>query len=320
MFQRLLFGLSHQKRVDGIARAWQTRAHRLLTANPGAKRAKDALNGTWLGHPLHPALTDVPIGAWTAALVVDLLDRRGTRAGRFASSVALGTGLAGAGLAALSGLADWSDVNRRQRPVGLVHALLNVAAVGAFGGSLWLRLRGSHSAGKALAVGGYTLASAGAFLGGHLVYTLGTQVDRNAWAREVDEFTPVMEQSDLPAGVLTRATLRGEPVLLYREGERIFALADTCAHAGCSLVSGRVEGGVLTCPCHGSAYRLDDGAVVHGPSPYSQPSFELRVRDGQIELRLASPGGRKRRAAFAEAAASPAAGYGSASSLEPVQP
>ncbi|MGI5862123.1 MAG: Rieske 2Fe-2S domain-containing protein [Myxococcales bacterium] len=318
MLQRLLYGLSRQKRVDRLARPLQSGVHKLFSASPGAKRFKDLLNGTWLGHPLHPALTDVPIGAWTVAVAVDLLDRRGTRAGRFASSVALTTGLAGAGLSALAGIADWSDVNRRQRPVGLVHALLNVAAVGAFGSSLAMRLRGNYSAGKALAAGGYAFAAAGAYLGGHLVYTLGTQVDRNAWAGEADEFTAVMEESDLPERVLTRATFRGEPVLLYREGARIFALADTCSHAGCSLANGRVENGVLICPCHGSSYRLADGSVVHGPSPYPQPSFESRVRDGQIELRSA-PLGRRRRA-FAEAAAPAGAGYRAPSEPAPVQP
>jgi len=290
----MIHRLVSSERFDGFARRCQRFANRVFSARPAAKRAKDFLNGTWLGHPLHPALTDVPIGAWTVAEVLDLLDRRPSRTCRAAASAAIATGLAGAGIAAVSGFADWVDAGGRQRPLGALHAITNAAAIVAFASSLGLRHTGRQAAGRALSAGGFALAMTGAWLGGHLVFRLGNQVDRNAWTREVRQFEPVMKEADLRAGELARVMLRRQPVLLYRDGDEIFALSDTCSHAGCSLSTGRLERGLLICPCHGSAYLLSTGEVVHGPSPFPQPRFEARVRNGQIELRAAPPDGRQR--------------------------
>ena len=74
-------------------------------------------------------------------------------------------------------------------------------------------------------------------------------------------------------------------MLLVRHDGAVFAMEDTCGHAGCPLSSGRLDGSTIVCPCHGSTYRLEDGAVIHGPSPFPQPTFEVRLRDGRIHLR-----------------------------------
>lgn len=270
-------------RLDGAGRWLQGRLQ-TVWHTPAGRRAKDLLNGTWLGHPLHPAVTDVPIGAWTTASVFDLLTatRRARLDGGATAAVALG--IAGAVASAVTGLADWSDTGGRQRRTGLLHAGLNTVALGFQVASLVSRLRG-RSGGRALSTVGLGIASFSAWLGGELVYREGTQVDRNAWNKGVREFTRAMALSELPADRPTRAEVDGKAVMLVRSGGQIFALEDRCSHAGCSLARGKLEGGAVICPCHGSTFRLADGAVLHGPSPYDQPRYEVRVDNGEVFVR-----------------------------------
>src|SRR5260370_5895447 len=120
---------------------------------------KDALNGTWLGHALHPALTDVPIGAWTAALAMDVMgERSGAR-------VAVGVGLLGALAAAVTGLTDWSDTYGKPRRLGVVHAALNASATVLYGAS-WLARGKAGGAGFVLSTIGYGIVSLSALYGG----------------------------------------------------------------------------------------------------------------------------------------------------------
>src|SRR3954467_14848601 len=97
---------------NAIGQAFQGEAGRTV---------KDALNGVWLGHPLHPVLTDVPIGAWMMAQVFDVLDGAGGGP-RFeaAARVCITTGLIGAAGAAVTGLTDWSDTGGKSRRIGLM--------------------------------------------------------------------------------------------------------------------------------------------------------------------------------------------------------
>src|SRR5947209_5003307 len=116
------------------------------------QQVKDFLNGVWLGHPLHAAITDVPIGVWTLAELLDVVsasmgDDPGLDA---ASDIALGTGSVAAVGAAITGITDWSDVGGAQRRMGLAHALLNVVGLTFSIGSLALRMGGNKSSrGKA---------------------------------------------------------------------------------------------------------------------------------------------------------------------------
>jgi len=287
---RSLRSIAGSDRVDAVARALQKPLKRLL-ARPLGKRIKDLLNGTWLGHPLHPAVTDIPLGSWAVAAALDFATIAGWDDLDRAAGAAQKVGIAGAALSALSGFADWSDTGRGQRRVGLVHAGLNVVALGLVVASVCSRGRRPRIA-RALSLAGFGTAAASGWLGGALVFGMGTQVDRNAESRKLKEFTHAMADAELPPERPTRVVVRGIPILLVRKGTRIFALHDVCSHAGCPLSTGRLEGDAIVCPCHGSTFRLHDGRVLHGPSPYRQPTFEARVVDGDIEVRSQTAGPR----------------------------
>ncbi len=250
------------------------------------QQVKNALHGTWLGHPLHPVLTDVPLGAWTVALTFDLMAESGSDNGYSgAADAAVAIGLAGAVGAAVTGLTDWSATGGRSRRIGLLHGLLNVSATALYGASLWRRLTGDRRGGRGLAYAGYAVSASAAYLGGHLVFNEQVGVDHTAALKLPHDFTPVMAERDLAEGELHRAEADGVGVLLVRQGENIRALAETCAHAGGPLAKGELIDGSVRCPWHASRYSLEDGRVLDGPSTYPQPCFDVRVRDGQIEIR-----------------------------------
>ena len=250
------------------------------------RKAKNLLHGTWLGHPLHPALTDVPLGAWTAALTLDAMEtisgRKELGAG---ADAAIAVGLVGAAGAAVTGLTDWSETNGRARKVGLLHGLLNVGATALYATSLVLRRKDRRSAGRGFAMLGYAVSSTAAYLGGHLVF--GEQIGVNhAGAQEMPkEFVPVLADAELREGERKRGDAGGVPVLLVRREGAVCALANTCSHLGGPLSEGKLEGDVVQCPWHGSRFNVRDGSVVDGPATFPQPCFEARVREGQIEVR-----------------------------------
>lgn len=275
--------LAESARLDAIGRRLQALLARIYQ-RPAGKRAKDLLNGTWLKHPLHPALTDIPIGAWTTAAVCDLATLTGRRNLDAAASAAIYVGAAGAAGAALAGIADWSDTGGAQRRTGLAHAGMNTAALALQLASLWARRRGARGA-RGLSLAGFGIAAAAAYLGGDLVYRLGTQVSRSAWHRGARVFQPALAEIELAEDQPKSVEVAGEQVVLVRHQGEIFALDDVCAHAGCLLSNGRAEAGTITCACHGSTYRLRDGAVVHGPSPFPQPTYEVQRVAGQVQVR-----------------------------------
>ena len=256
------------------------------SAGPVGREVKNILHGTWLGHPLHPALVNVPIGAWTAALALDAMEsisgRRELGAG---ADTAIAVGLVGAAGAALSGLTDWSAVNGRARKVGLLHGLLNLGATTLYVTSLVLRRKQRRSAGKGFAMLGFAVSNTAAYLGGHLVF--GEQIGVNhALAQDMPkEFVTVLPDAELPEGEMKRVDAGGVPVLLVRREGNVCALAHTCSHAGGPLSEGKLEGDVVQCPWHGSRFNVRDGSVVDGPATFPQPCFEARVREGQIEVR-----------------------------------
>ncbi len=253
---------------------------------PGGQQAKNFLHGTWIGHPLHAILTDVPIGAWTAAVVFDALDSMSTRRHyRVAADTAVTLGLVGAVGAAATGLTDWQDVDPPARRIGLIHGLLNVVSVALFGSSLWARRRGSRNTGRSLAALGYAVSVAAAKLGGNLVYEQKIGVDHSAPESLPAEFTPVLGESELPEGTPVRAEHNGTPILLVRRGAQIYALAETCSHLGGPLSEGKLDGDVIQCPWHGSRFSIRDGHVMDGPAVHPQPCLEARIRSGQIEVK-----------------------------------
>jgi nitrite reductase/ring-hydroxylating ferredoxin subunit len=259
------------------------------SAGPSGKRMKNFLHGVWLRHPLHPALTDVPIGAWSVTLVFDLLDAIGRRErGSGRATGALAIGLAGAVAAALSGLTDWSHLSGRARRIGFLHGTLNALAALLYTNSLLLRLTGKGRPGRRFAFLGYGVATLSAYLGGDLVYGERIGVDHGSDVPTEAEFTPVLDADSLVEGKPQRVEWYGIPVVLVRSGGEVYALTDICTHLGCSLASGEVRDGSIICRCHGSRFSLVDGQVLDGPATYPETSFEVRVQQGRIELRHAS--------------------------------
>ncbi|MGI5347904.1 Rieske 2Fe-2S domain-containing protein [Streptomyces sp. CA-250714] len=245
---------------------------------------RDVLHGTWLGHPLHPALVQIPIGVWTSAGLLDLLP--GTRR---ASRVLIGTGVLAALPAAVTGATDWAQLHKPQLRTGLVHAAANVAALGLYTASLAARLRGRECRGRLLGFSGLAVAGVGGLIGGHLAYRQAVGPNKTEPVPHLVEsgWHPVGKADSFPVGQPTSATLGEVRLLVYREpAGPVRVLADRCAHQSGPLSEGTVADGCVTCPWHGSTFRLSDGWNVHGPATAPQPSFEARERDGVLEVRL----------------------------------
>ena len=250
---------------------------------------KDAVSGTWLGHALHPVLTDVVVGSFLSASVLDLLggDDDGAAAERL-----IAVGLAAYGPTALTGVSDWADseiADPRVRRVGLIHAASNAAAASLYTASLVARRRGSRGRGTMLALAGASALGGGAWLGGHLSFVRGVGANQTAFDEGPGDWTQALEAGALSEGESRRVVVDDTPVLLVRHGHGFHALHDRCSHRGCSLTDyGEVEGEVVTCKCHGSQFDLRDGSIIRGPAAAPQPVFDARESDGQIELRLRS--------------------------------
>lgn len=249
---------------------------------------KDLLHGTWLGHPLHPVLTDIPVGAWTAAMAMDAVElMSGSEELSGASDFVVGVGLAGALAAAVTGAADWSETDRRARRIGIVHALLNVAATGLYATSLVMRRSGSRRAGIGVSMAGYAIASLSAYLGGHLVFGEQIGVDHTATPQQgrPPEWNAVLRDDELRDRTPRRVEAGGVAVLLIRMNGRIHALTETCSHLGGPLAEGKLDADGITCPWHGSRFCLTDGRVLRGPTTFPARLFDVRVRDNQIEIK-----------------------------------
>lgn len=284
--------IEHQHWLEPVADRLQSALGETFAAagRPGQQVA-NALHGLWLGHPLHPVLTDVPIGAWSVAAVLDALDElSGQEAFGRGADAAIGVGVVGALGAALTGLTDWRHTDGRARRIGLLHGLLNTGALALYTTSLILRRGQARKAGRGVAMLGYLVANASAYLGGHLVFGEQVGVDHTAAQVPPQEFVPVLRDAELPDHQLRRATAQGMPVLLVRRAGRVYAIAETCSHMGGPLSEGKLEGLSVVCPWHGSRFALDNGRPLNGPSPFPQACFETRVRDGYIEVRAARSG------------------------------
>lgn len=288
MAETLAQVIDKQDALDTASDALQPAVTDLFRAGGETGQAvKNFLHGTWLGHPLHPVLTDIPVGAWTTALALDAMEAvSGREEFGSAADAAVAVGLVGALGAAATGITDWSDTEGRGRKVGLVHALLNASATTLYATSLVYRRRNSRRVGVGLSMLGFLVSGAAAYLGGHLVFGEKIGVDHTAGQQFPDEYTPVMAEADLHENQLTRVSVRDVPLLLVRRGGQILALAETCSHLGGPLAEGELVGNTVRCPWHGSRFSLEDGSVIDGPATHPQPCLEARVREGQVEVRL----------------------------------
>ncbi|MFP5219255.1 MAG: Rieske 2Fe-2S domain-containing protein [Actinomycetes bacterium] len=243
---------------------------------------KDLLHGTWLGHPVHPMLIAVPIGFWSGATLLDLTGQSA------AARRLVGAGVLAAGPTAASGMADYTELGSARRPkrVGLVHAVANWATIGVQVASWRARSRGEHAKGAALSLVAMGGLAVGGYLGGHLAYSQGVGMNRNADARLAPrDWTDVAADSDVVEGQPLRVTAAKQPVVLVRRRGVVHAMGATCSHWGGPLDEGSVDGDCIVCPWHGSAFRLDDAGVARGPATAAQPLYDVRVVDGRVQVR-----------------------------------
>jgi nitrite reductase/ring-hydroxylating ferredoxin subunit/uncharacterized membrane protein len=260
-------------------------------AFPGdaGKAIKNALHGTWFGHPLHPALIAIPVGAWTVAMILDSMESlSGRREFRTGADAAVAIGLMGALGAAVTGATDWSETDGRGKTIGLLHGLLNVSATALYATSFFMRKK-QRSKAVALSMLGFAISSASAYLGGHLAFGEQIGVDHTATpnASEPERFRVAIATGDLKANKPTRVTVGDSDIVLVKRGDDIFALSATCPHLGGPLDEGKIAGDAIECPWHGSQLALEDGHVVNGPTTFPARCYEVRVRAGNIEVRAA---------------------------------
>lgn len=272
--------LEGQASLDSPANAIADAVGKAVPSGP----IKDALSGTWLGHALHPMLTDLPIGFWTSAMVLDLL---GGRKGRKAADLLVTLGIVSALPAAATGLSDFADTAGSERRVGVVHAAANTAALTFYLLSRRARRKGRRTRGVALGLLGGGAATVGGYLGGHLLETLGIGVDNTAFENGPSDWTVAGATEDLVEGSPVLMHVDGVGVVVVERGGRVLALADRCTHRGGPLHEGELRGDCIVCPWHGSTFRLDDGEIEQGPAAQPQPAFEARITDGKVEVRRA---------------------------------
>jgi len=244
---------------------------------------RDLLHGTWLGHPVHPMITDVPIGAFIIATVLDVVGQP------VAAAWAIGVGLVSMLAAALAGYADYIDLEGAGKRIGSLHSTSMLVALVLYVISLGARLSWwplFQGGAEWTAVIGLLFVVVGGYLGGDLVFNLGSQVDRHAWRGGGTKWQALDIESvteDKP----TKAKAGAQTLVIVRRGENIFALHDTCSHQGCSLSEGKLvdEGKRIECKCHGSRFELADGSVNRGPAVFPQPHYDVRRAEGKIEVK-----------------------------------
>jgi nitrite reductase/ring-hydroxylating ferredoxin subunit/uncharacterized membrane protein len=264
--------------LDKVARPLSSKVAEVVPVGP----VKDLLSGTWMGHPLHPVLTDLPIGFWTSAMAIDFL---GGAKGQQAADRLVALGVLTALPTVASGLADWSDTIGEDRRLGLAHAIGNAVALDLYAWSWVARKRGRRTAGVTLGVLGAAAATAGAYLGGHLAWRKGVNVDRHAWDHPSDDWVDAPLEAPLEDDEAVAVTAGDDTVMVVRTGGAVHALSDVCSHMGGPLHEGPLADDCVTCPWHGSVFRLADGAVVHGPATAPQPGYDVRQSDGRLSLR-----------------------------------
>jgi nitrite reductase/ring-hydroxylating ferredoxin subunit/uncharacterized membrane protein len=248
---------------------------------------KNALHGVWLGHALHPALAQLPVGFFTAAAALDVTGDQPVAARRL-----IGLGLLSSVPAATTGLADYADGHEEQQRVGLVHAAANSVALGCYGASLWLRARNRPVAGTATGLLGYALAVTAAALGGDLMsrHAMGANHAAEVPHTGPQDWHELGAITGFAPGEPARRMAGLIPVVVVRNDSGFTVLHDRCSHMAAPLHDGELDTVAgeqcIVCPWHGSAFRLSDGAVVHGPAIAPQPVLDTEVRNGVLYAKV----------------------------------
>lgn len=270
------------EQIDSVDHVAGALAKAVEHVAPEGAFLNETLSGTAFGHPVHPPLTDVVIGAWTSAVALDWLG--GKRRGPAADWL-VALGVLSALPTAAAGLNDWATLDRPTRRLGLVHGTTNVVATGLFGASWLARKTGRRTFGRLLALAGYGTVSLGAFLGGHLSFRRGVGVDHTAFLEAPHDWTAVADEASVNELEPLLVKAAGVEIVIVREQGSLYALLERCAHRGGPLHDGRIEDGCVVCPLHSSRYRLSDGVALSGPTAHPQPTVEVRVRNGKVEVR-----------------------------------
>jgi nitrite reductase/ring-hydroxylating ferredoxin subunit/uncharacterized membrane protein len=286
--QQLPNALEHDERLDPLA--GQVGGLMDTYVKPGP--VKDLLAGTWFGHPIHPPLTAATIGLWMGSVVLDVFGgKRSTKA----ADRLIFFGILSAGPTVATGLNEFADTDGRPKRLAFWHGTGNAVVLSLFTLSWLSRKAGMRGLGKLLSFAGIGLGSVTAHLGGHLSFIRGVGVNQTAFERPKVRWTPVLDESALQERKLTRASLDGVDVVLYRVGDRTWALSNRCSHRGGLLSRGKVVGSdeepCVQCPWHASIFRFEDGAIERGPATAEQPVLEARINEGKVELRAAGGGG-----------------------------
>jgi nitrite reductase/ring-hydroxylating ferredoxin subunit/uncharacterized membrane protein len=286
---RILSRIERDERLDPLAQSLTKAVQKLVPEGP----VRDLLHGVPLGHPTHPFLVQIPLGAWTSAAVLDALPF-----GWFPATALIGVGTASAVPAAITGSVDWSTGHPEQQRVGIVHWAANATAIVLYTASLGARLTGHKKVGKRLALAGFAAVSVGGYLGGHIAYRQASGANHTESVPHLvkEGWHDVAALDELPERQPARRLVNDVPVMLYRDGGDVQVIADACSHLSGPLSDGEVTadpefGACVTCPWHGSTFALADGAVVHGPATSPQPHFDTRVRAGRVEVSLPGASG-----------------------------
>ncbi len=294
----------HQDLFTAVGRwAWLATLNDRVTGvvQPPYDRHRDRLvvellhGGRWAGHALHPALSDVPIGLWGGAVVLETFGRDARTGGsRFDPAATLSAaGLVGAVATVVTGIADWTVSDGEDRRVGLFHGVLNTAGMALQGAALVARLTGHRGPARALSLGSLTVTASAGYVGGHLVGGRGAMVNRALGESGPTRWVHAVEETDLADGALVGVEVEGRKVLLHRTGDEVHAISNVCSHAGGVLSRGEVSDCVVTCPLHGARFDVRDGHVVRGPAHQPQPVLPARFRHGWIEVRGTLPRARR---------------------------
>ena len=244
---------------------------------------KDLVTGKWLGHSVHAALTDIPIGVISLVVLFDLLDLFSVVDLRQAADIGLAVGVVAMIGAAISGSADYADTDDDARTVATVHATVMVIALVLFVIALVMRLpnpTGDRTVAIGLGLIAYAVMLGGAWVGGEAVFALGNMVNRHAWRFYGEAKWQKLDLTEIPEGQPTAAKAGSQSVVVVRQGSEVFALHSTCAHAGGPLAEGRLVDGCIECPWHFSRFDLATGRRAHGPTTFDQPRYEVRSADG----------------------------------------
>jgi nitrite reductase/ring-hydroxylating ferredoxin subunit/uncharacterized membrane protein len=276
MLDAMATRIERARGLDSVADPVAEAADKVLSP----KWLTNLLSGTPIGHPVHPLLVTIPIGAWISSVFFDATGQEE------AADALVGLGVLSAVPTAVAGFSDWRHTDGAERRVGLLHVVANNVATSAYAASWFARRAGRRRMGVVLSLVGATAVSVGGWLGGHLSYAMGVGVDTTVFQHGETEWTYLAHEAEVQTGVLRAADFAGVPLLLTRTDDGIVALADRCTHRGGPLHEGELADGCVVCPWHGSAFALD-GSVVGGPATRPQPAYEVRITDGQVFARRA---------------------------------